>query len=227
MAIKNYKTGEVTYTGRVMHVSTSCERVMSDIYADVTKACVVEEDGSLKWITLSHGFELCSLTLRGEEDVHPYWSQLAGAWSNVKALKNELETADSRMARDITDKRYETQMGLCAIRKGDKLVVTRKYKNNIKGDTGFVFWVGHDRFSGAMRYGFKTEGGETRWISAGSARNAELSNAELVAACDAVEKEIRDQYAARKVCVEKELEVATEVYNFHKNELREFLAIAA
>lgn len=227
MAIKNYKTGEVTYVGRVMSVTTSCERVMSDIYADVTKARVVKEDGSVGCIVLSYGFELCSLTLRGEADLHPYWDSLNRAWMAVHELTRELETAASRMSHEIFNARTETKLGLCALRKGDRLVVTRKCKGNANGDEGVVFWVGYDRFSGKLRYGFKTDAGETRWISAGSARNASMSMEAINAELDKVELEIRNKYAEREICIHEQLEAVVPNYEFIKSHLREFLAIAA
>ena len=77
MAIKNIETGEVTYEGRVLSISRSCDRVMSDIYADNVYATVVEDDGSLRKMWLYTNFELCTSPKRGEVDCTDAWRTFA------------------------------------------------------------------------------------------------------------------------------------------------------
>lgn len=214
MAIKNIETGEVTYEGRVLSISRSCDRVMSDIYADNVYATVVEDDGSLRKMWLYTNFELCTSPKRGEVDCTDAWRTFADAKRNLTSLKNEIDMNISTLDQVVQDKRVKAKNALLVIDNGDEVVVTRKSKGNQVGDTGKVFWRGTCRFTCKERYGFKSSDGKTHWVTKGSCKPTKVTQEQIMAAQNAAELSYRSEVGEKVAELQELYEIAQVTYNF-------------
>lgn len=214
MAIINTETNEVTYEGRVLHITRSCDRVMSDIYADNIYATVVEDDGSYRKIWLYTNFELCNSPMRGEEDCTDTWRKFAESFRNLKSLRNEIDMYKDTLDEAIKNVRTKARNALLTIDNGDEVVVTRKSKDNKIGDTGKVFWRGKCRYTSKERYGFKSSDGKTHWVTKGSCKPTRVTQEQLDAAMSAKETAYRAKVASKLAELQKLVEIAQINYNF-------------
>jgi biotin carboxyl carrier protein len=168
--VSTYEDGTYTvtgphtlYTGAVLRTFSRCERIMSDVYADVTYAeCWDAEKGKLvEWAYANSEFGYHSHHLSVEVDATP--ETLAA----VAAYKVKLEEA-AAAAREAA-KEAARQAELATPRKGKVVVVARGRKVK-KGTTGTVIWYGAGKSFGygpaPMRAGVKDANGEVHWVDA-------------------------------------------------------------
>ena len=205
MAIVDNKTGEVTFSGRVLSVDTRCERVMSDIYADVTRATVILEDGSKQVRAIRYHFE-CDLSDRSATvDITPEWAELASAKTTLNFLTETRERLERNVDEIIREARQKAHRTLAKVVKGDEVRISRKSAKNPRGTVGVVFWVGTCNFSGKERFGIKTPEGATHWVADASCQKTSVDKSMIVRAQDAAEKAVRVDIAARLVTLENDI----------------------
>lgn len=175
------ENGLVTYVGRVVSVVKREERVMSDIYADVSYANVIEEDGSMKSLHLRSHFELCSSTRWAVADATPEWLAYAEAKARLGGAEQRLAVAEKAVERAAKP----VAPAIPAVAKGDLVMVSGKAEGLTKGDILEVVWAGTSRYSDAARVGLLVGGQKvycaaTKVTRVGS--TAELETAEREAA---------------------------------------------
>lgn len=132
--------GEVRYTGAVLSTFDKCERIMSDVWAQVFYARVWDAaTKSVKVINL--GADEFGLTLKATVDATPEVVEAAGRWSKAQALKAARRTA-----------RYENAAAVDRAVAAAKAVVTGREVEVVKGrkvpigTTGVAFWVGNSGY---------------------------------------------------------------------------------
>ncbi len=221
MGLRNRKTGEVTYAGRVVSDDGSRERrLMSDVYADVWYATVVADDGSRESVSVSSNFECWSdhyevtVDLSDEwalyaETASVYFAALSSEEDSAAALK---ELAVALKAAEKAAKRKAKKVYV-APEMGDTVTVTRGTAKTPKGSTGKVVWLGTSRYDeNKVRLGFETAAGDKLWTNAVSAKveaSAERVAALTVAANEKAAAKVAD-LAARLASREADLAAARE-----------------
>ena len=146
-------TGEVTYAGAVLRVETNCERVMSDVWEDMTYAIVWDAGaGRPSRVFLRGGG--CETSATAEVDVTPEVVAAHEAWLAAR----EAEVAAALEAR----REDEAAARVREVRRGCRAVVARGRKV-AKGTEGRVFWLGNGNYG--WRAGLETDAGETVWIA--------------------------------------------------------------
>lgn len=166
------------YTGAVVRLHSKCERIMSDVYADVTYAeCWDAEKGALvNWAYSNSEFGYHNHHVSVEVDATP--ETLAA----VAAYKAKLE-AEAAAAREAA-KEAARKAELATPYKG-KVVVVARGRKVPKGTTGTVIWYGAGKSFGygpaPMRAGVKDAAGEVHWVDAKHLDVLAQSEAELAA----------------------------------------------
>ena len=147
-----------TYQGRVVAVESRIERVMSDIYADVGVAVVINDDGSFTRIGLGAQFEL-----------NPdYQTALVDA-SAMDCQAYSKFLADQQAARELARSEDHAMQMVKTIKIGSRIIVTRGRKVP-KGTVGVVLFLTNGSYG--TRVGFTSEGQtDTLWTN--------LSNVEV------------------------------------------------
>ena len=147
-----------TYQGRVVAVESRIERVMSDIYADVGVAVVINDDGSFTRIGLGAQFEL-----------NPdYQTALVDA-SAMECQAYSKFLADQQAARELARSEDHAMQMVKTIKIGSRIIVTRGRKVP-KGTVGVVLFLTNGSYG--TRVGFTSEGQtDTLWTN--------LSNVEV------------------------------------------------
>jgi len=172
-----YNDGKVLYEGAVISTYTACERVMSDIYADVAYAIVWDEDWScVKTINYAYYFELADNN--GIAVVDATDESLASAAAYAAGRTAGLVKAAAFAAADKAELEAAKVAALAAKRAavladaprvGDSVEVTKAAGSPKveKGVTGKVVWSGWSkRHDASWRVGLKTAAGEVCWLPA-------------------------------------------------------------
>ncbi len=155
--------GTVSYAGAVLKTFSRTERVMSDVYDDVSYADVWDGNDVKTLSTGVMGYNTYAVTVDATPDV----VDAANAFVLAKTVAKAKRDLDDRIAK-AKDKAAEVGRG-----KSVKVVKGRKVP---LGTEGNVFWTGPNKFSryGELRIGFKDAAGATHWTAAG---NVEVTNA--------------------------------------------------
>lgn len=161
------------FTGRVLSFRTTCERVMSDVWDDVTYAQVLGTDDigarQLEEVCVgaaSFDRELTSLGLIDAVDATPEVQAAAEEERQLLATYGAIRER-LRAARAAAEKAvYEARLP----RRGRQVVVARGRKV-AKGTEGEVIWYGEGKAygygqRGEMRVGIKLASGEVVWTAA-------------------------------------------------------------
>lgn len=151
-----FTDGVVTHAGRVLSVTTREQRVMSDVYADVTHARVVEDDGSVTEVYVKAHFECDSRHAYAVVDAGPEWHALAMAKAALSTAQSTVERATKLVAVAARP----VPPSLPAVSRGDTVEVTGKVAGLTKGDFLTVAWAGRSQYTGATRVGFVVGAGK-------------------------------------------------------------------
>ncbi len=151
------------YVGAVLGKVSRCERIMSDVYADVTyvqywdatKGTVGED----QICTSEFGYH--NAYISHEVDATPETLAAVEAWKAAAVAAQKASEERARQAR--------VQAELDTPRKG-KVAVVRRGRKVPKGTTGEVVWYGAGKSFGygpaPMRCGLKTADGTVVWVDA-------------------------------------------------------------
>ena len=144
---RKVESTKVTHEGLVVSASwTTCERVMSDIYADVSHVNVWNpETRKVETVTLGYHFELCNTFGHAVVDASPeILDEVARQATSAAALKAAADkaAADAREAARAEAIRNAPE-------KGKLMVVTRGRKVPV-GTKGRVFWMRDGRVGLAL-----------------------------------------------------------------------------
>lgn len=174
MAI-TYRDGKVLYEGAVLSTSLSCERVMSDIYADVGRARVWDaEKGRVESVTYAYYFELgdnngvavvdATDEVKALSDAYYAGGALGAAYRSAEHAAGVAEREAAKAAA-VAAKRADLLEN--APKVGDSVEAKREGRGCPKGTKGIVFWAGWSkRHDASWRVGFKDAAGLTYWMSA-------------------------------------------------------------
>jgi hypothetical protein len=185
MAI-TYKDGRVEYEGAVISTRIKCERVMSDIYADVGYATVWDEAvGAVKEFGYAYYFELACNNGYAVVDATEDATAKAGAWGEGRAAgwakaaafarAYEAECAAAAAAK-VAAKRAAVEVDAAKV--GDTVEAKREARGVPKGTAGKVFWAGWSkRHDASWRIGFKDAAGATYWMPGTGVRVTERAAA--------------------------------------------------
>jgi hypothetical protein len=147
------RTGEVTHEGRVLHIETNVERIMSDVWEDMTYAHVWDAAaGRPSRVFLRGGG--CETSATAEVDATPEVVAAHEAW--IAAREAEKAAALEAKREDEAEARVRE------VRRGGRAVVARGRKV-ARGTEGRVFWLGNGTYG--WRAGLETDAGETVWIA--------------------------------------------------------------
>jgi len=191
-----YKNGTVLYEGAVISTYTACERVMSDIYADVAYAIVWDEDWScVKTINYAYYFELADNN--GVAVVDATDENLAKAAAAADGSRAGHAKAAAFAAADKAELEAAKVAALAAKRAavaadaprmGDLVEVTKAAGSPkvAKGVSGKVVWSGWSkRHDASWRVGLKTAAGEVCWLPATAVKVIERASADAESAAPA------------------------------------------
>lgn len=163
---KYVTTGPHTlYEGAVLEVVSRCERIMSDVYANVSYAvCWDAEKGALvDWCFADSEFGYRTGHISVVVDATP---ETLAAVAAYKAAQEE-----ERKARELASKEAARVAALATPEKG-KIVVVARGRKVAKGLVGEVIWVGFGNafkswLPAPRRAGVKPlDGGEVVWLDA-------------------------------------------------------------
>jgi hypothetical protein len=151
------------YVGAVVRTFSRCERIMSDVYADVSYAeCWDAEKGKLvEWPYANSEFGYHTNHLSVEVDATPETLAAVAAYKAEKERQAEEARQAAREAARLAE--------LATPRKG-KVVVVARGRKVAKGTTGTVIWYGPGKSFGygpaPMRVGVKDAAGTVHWLDA-------------------------------------------------------------
>lgn len=153
------------YVGAVLRTFSRCERIMSDVYANVSYAeCWDAEKGAvIEWAYGNSEFGTHSAHLSVEVDATPETLAAVEAWKAAEEAKHLAAKAAADEAARVAE--------LATPRKGKVVVVARGRKVK-KGLVGEVIWMGWGRafkdwLPAPMRAGVQPlDGGEVVWLDA-------------------------------------------------------------
>jgi hypothetical protein len=151
-----------TFAGRVVALSSSVERIMSDVWATLFYAIVMVDEGEYR--ELCYGNDDCGAT-RNSAEIDATAEQISMYVSWRKAEDDRFAAEQEAIERARREARAE--MDRKAVKKGRTLRVVRGRKVK-KGTEGRCFWVGESQWG--KRVGMTLANGETVWIDA---RNVE------------------------------------------------------
>ena len=144
--------GEPTHGGLVLSTVTRTERVMSDVWDDVTYAVVWNPaTGSPTQVYLG----CCEFGREkvAEVDATPEVVAAHAAWTAAREAE--------RLAAEEARREEAAEARLREVQRGCRAVVARGRKV-AKGTEGRVFWLGQGTYG--WRAGLETDAGETVWI---------------------------------------------------------------
>jgi ribosomal protein L24 len=144
----------VSYEGRVLEIYSREERVMSDVYADVSYARVIEDDGSVRSVFLRSHFELDVSERRATVDATPEWKAYHATYKAMVDASN----AHARAVEWAKRAEKPVAPAFPRIKRGDLVMVTGKVAGLTKGDIVSVDWAGTSKFSDAERVGVMVDG---------------------------------------------------------------------
>lgn len=155
----------VTHEGLVVGgTTTTCERVMSDIYADVSRCTVWNpEKGTTEPVTLGYHFECC--TTFGHATVDASVEILAEVARQAAEAKARYEAAEAARYEAARKAREEAVRN--APEYGKVMVVTRGRKVPV-GTVGKVFWMRDGRVGLALsdRKDARGYNADVAWVDA-------------------------------------------------------------
>jgi hypothetical protein len=163
--------GTTAFEGQVIGKFTRCERVMSDVWDDITYAIVWDfEKAETRHFALSSSEYGCQALVDATDDVY----ELYEAYKTLVAAQAALD----RLNRDSRDSRDRAEKAWHAVEK-DKVMVVVRGRKVPKGTVGRVFWV--DRLDNPYRAGLAVtdevddEGKfkDVAWVDADYLKNAE------------------------------------------------------
>lgn len=156
------------FTGAVIRTLSRCEKIMSDVYADVSYAeCWDAEQGKLvEWTLGNSEFGRHGNVISVEVDATPETLAAVEAWKAAEEIKRLAAVAAAKEAARLAD--------LATPDKG-KIVVVARGRKVAKGTVGEVFWVGVGRafkpwLPAPVRCGIRVTNGqsplheETVWV---------------------------------------------------------------
>jgi hypothetical protein len=172
---------EVTHVGVVLGFETAVERIMSDVYADVRYA-VVLEDGKLRRLAVGNSEFGASATATVDADI-----RVIEAAHDVM-IQQELQTLRHEHAN------YVNGLVLHATTpaKGKDVVVARG-KKVAKGTTGRVFWMGDNGWG--MSVGIECADGSKHFTAA---KNVDVVNPDDYLDIDECLKPVNADYARKQ-----------------------------
>ena len=179
-----HSDGVVTHAGRVLSVTTREQRVMSDVYADVTSAAVINDDGSTSDVHVKAHFECDTRHAWAEVDATPEARAHMAARGKRAGAENAVTAATALVAK-LSKATKPVVPSLPRCRPGDTVMVTGKAPGLEKGTLLTVCWAGTSRYSDQARVGLLVNGSkvycpETKVTRVASV--AELEAADEVAA---------------------------------------------
>jgi hypothetical protein len=149
-ATKSYTYGEpvVTFEGRVCIVKTECERIMSDVWEDVTRALVYTpetrgtmpkwawklQDSDYVWLAVKTHGEMYSAKTHAEVDAP---AEIIARYHEQNNARIAAEKA-AYEAEQARERRLQITKG--------KVVKVVKGRKVAKGTTGLVFWEGNNGY---------------------------------------------------------------------------------
>jgi len=142
--------GEKSYEGRVLNVYSRDERVMSDIYALVSRASVAEADGSVKDLYLKAHFECDTREVDYEVDASPAVLALVNAKLLLDSAKSRVGSAEKKVA-EVAARVPVAKAVSPGLSRGDLVMVAGKVEGLVKGDFHEVAWVGNSHFNDSLR----------------------------------------------------------------------------
>ena len=147
------RTGEVTHAGVVLAIETRCERVMSDVWENMTYAIVWDAaEGRPNQVFLDGGG--CERAAEAVVDATPDVVAAHDAWIAARAAE-KAAAAEAKREQEAENRIRRVERGCWA-------VVARGRKVP-KGTQGRVFWIGHSTYG--WRAGLETEAGDTVWTA--------------------------------------------------------------
>jgi hypothetical protein len=158
--------GEPEYVGKVLSIHTKVERIMSDVWDDVSYATVLEADGSTKTICVG-GCEF-GWNYKCEIDADP---KVIADWNaRVEAAAKAAHEAQMKAEAEQRAKQYEADCKRSALAptKGRTVTVTKGRKVPV-GTVGVVTWEGTDSYRGEARIGIKDAAGHVHYTAASNA----------------------------------------------------------
>ena len=146
------RVGDPEWVGLVLRTETRTERIMSDVWADMTRAVVWDPaTGSPSQVYL--GNSEFGTDKVADVDATPETVAAYDAWKAARAA----EAAAAEEAR----REERAAARLREVVRGCRAVVARGRKV-AKGTEGRVFWIGNGTFG--PRAGLETDAGETVWV---------------------------------------------------------------
>lgn len=186
--------GVVTHAGRVLSVTTREQRVMSDVYADVTSAAVINDDGSTSDVHVKAHFECDTRHAYAVVDATPEALALMAARGKRAGAENAVKAATALVAKLSKAGRPVVPV-LPRCRVGDTVMVTGKTPGLEKGSLLTVCWAGTSRYSDQARVGVLVNGAKVYCAETKVTRVASV--AELEAADEAAAVATARNEAAR------------------------------
>ena len=189
------RNGVESYKGRVLMTYTRDHRVMSDIYAPVTYARVIEDDGATREVHVKAHFELDTSNATATADATPAWKTLSEVYMAKSAAERRMGEAEAMAkaaAKPVAASYPEP-------RKGDLVMVTGKTKGVEKGELVEVVWTGTSKFSGAARVGLMVNGERVYAPASKVTRVATADEMEVAEAAAAKATEVRRAEAAAEM----------------------------
>lgn len=147
------RSGVVKYDGAVLRVETTCERVMSDVWEDLTYAIVWDAAaGCTARMFMRGGYS------ESESEA------VVDATPEVIAAYDAYMVEKARQASIIRTAilEDEAEARVREVRRGCRAVVA-KGRKVAKGTEGRVFWLGESAYG--WRAGLETDSGETVWTA--------------------------------------------------------------
>lgn len=207
-----YRNGSFSYVGRVLWVESREERVMSDVWAYVTYAGLVEDDGSVRKERVKSHFELDGGDGHAVMDATPEVRELVMAYDRRRFAERAVEDAEKRLAK--LSKPLKPAVPLMPrLAVGDVAMVVGAVPGLKKGDMVDVVWTGRSQFSDSERVGLLVDGKKVYTAASKVSRVCtaeELEKADQVAEIVTKHSEIKRQDGLLEVG--RELEEAKKAY---------------
>jgi len=157
---------ESEHVGRVLDIYSKVERIMSDVWDDVSYAVVLLDDGSTQTIHL--GTTEFGWNYKAEIDAP---AQVIADWkARVEAAAKAAHEARMKYEAEERAKQYEADCKRSALAptKGRTVTVVKGRKVPV-GTAGVVVWEGSDSFRGEARIGIKDASGHVHYTAASNA----------------------------------------------------------
>lgn len=147
------RSGVVEHTGRVLHLESRSDRIMSDVW-DTGYYAIVWNDDAATPVDVYLGGQEFGPIKQAEVDATPEAIAAYEAWLAAKEAAR-VAAEEARLEANAEGRIREVVRG-CPVK------VTRGRKIP-KGTEGRVFWIGQKQFG--VRVGFETDDGDTHWTA--------------------------------------------------------------